>query len=244
MRELQIGKYEVLTLLSAGGMAEVYLGASRGPGGFRKYVVIKRILRGTAKDELAVKMFLDEARITAGFSHPNIAQTYDLEEDDEGLYVVMEFIPGQDLGQVMRTCAAEALTLPLGFTLSAMHDSALALHYAHTFRKPTGEQVSVVHRDVAQKNIMMSYDGQLKLLDFGIAKAKGSLVRTKAGTTKGTTGYMSPEQVRGEAVDGRSDVFALGIVLWEMVTGASALWWSQRDGRDAPGAGQEGATAL
>ncbi|MCC6335597.1 MAG: protein kinase [Myxococcales bacterium] len=216
----RIGKYDVLAQLTSGGMAELCLGCTAGPGGFRKYVVLKRILPDAANDEVFVQMFLDEARITAAFSHANIAQVFDLGEDRKsGLYVAMEFIPGQNLNEVVEACARQAAVLPLGFSVAVVHDCALALHYAHTFKLPTGEPSPVIHRDVAQKNVMVTYEGQVKLLDFGIAKAKNALSRTKAGTVKGTAGYMSPEQVRGEVVDARSDVFSLGVVLWEMVTG-------------------------
>jgi serine/threonine-protein kinase len=215
----RVGKYEILAPLTSGGMAELFLGATVGPGGFQKHVVIKRILPDASRDENFMRMFLDEARITAGFSHPNIAQVYDLGDDEQGLYVVMEFVPGQNLNQVVSTCAKKQHVLPLGFSVSVLNDCALALHYAHTYVKPSGERYPVVHRDVAQKNIMVAWDGQTKLLDFGIAKAANTLSRTKVGTVKGTAGYMSPEQVTGRDVDGRSDVFSLGVVLWEMVTG-------------------------
>lgn len=215
----RVGKYELLTPLTSGGMAELFLGTTVGPGGFQKHVVIKRILPDASRDETFMRMFLDEARITAGFTHPNIAQVYDLGEDEEGLYVVMEFIPGQNLNQVVSMCAKKQHVLPLGFSVSVVNDCALALHYAHTYVKPSGERYPVVHRDVAQKNIMVGWDGQTKLLDFGIAKAAGTLSRTKVGTVKGTAGYMSPEQVTAKPVDGRSDVFSLGVVAWEMVTG-------------------------
>jgi serine/threonine-protein kinase len=215
----RVGKYEILTPLTMGGMAELFIGTTMGPGGFQKHVVIKRILPDASRDEGFMRMFLDEARITAGFNHPNIAQVYDLGEDEQGLYVVMEFIPGQNLNQVVSTCAKQQHVLPLGFSASVINDCALALHYAHTYVKPSGEAYPVVHRDVAQKNIMVAWDGQTKLLDFGIAKAANTLSRTKVGTVKGTAGYMSPEQVMAKPVDGRSDVFSLGVVAWEMVTG-------------------------
>ncbi|HEY0881705.1 MAG TPA: serine/threonine-protein kinase, partial [Archangium sp.] len=201
-------------------MAELSLASTSGAGGFRKFVVLKQILPEASGDENFVKMFLDEARVTAAFSHPSICQVFEMGEDAAtGLYVAMEFIAGQDLNQVVAACARQQAVLPIGFSASVVHDCAQALHYAHTFKKPNGDDSPVIHRDVAQKNIMVTYDGQVKLLDFGIAKAKGALSRTRAGTVKGTAGYMSPEQVRGEAIDGRSDVFSLGVVLWEMVTG-------------------------
>ena len=216
----RVGRYEVLARLAKGGMAELSLASTQGPGGFRKFVVLKHILAEASGDENFVKMFLDEARVTAAFSHPGICQVFEMGDDTStGLYVAMEFIAGQDLNQVVTACAKQRAVLPVGFSASVVHDCAQALHYAHTFKLPSGEDSPVIHRDVAQKNIMVTYDGQVKLLDFGIAKAKGALARTRAGTVKGTAGYMSPEQVRGDAIDGRSDVFALGVVLWEMMTG-------------------------
>ncbi|WP_223764627.1 serine/threonine-protein kinase [Corallococcus sp. AS-1-6] len=215
----RIGKYEVLTQLTVGGMAELFLGYTSGPGGFRKYVVIKRILPDARSNDQFVRMFLDEARITAAFNHPNIAQVFDLGEEDDGLYLAMEFIGGQNLNQVTSACLKKRQPVPLAFTLSVARDVCLALHYAHTFTTPGGEASPVIHRDVAQKNIMVTYDGTVKLLDFGIAKAKNSLERTSVGTVKGTTGYMSPEQVRGDPLDGRSDLFSVGVVMHELITG-------------------------
>ncbi|MCK8499826.1 protein kinase [Myxococcus fulvus] len=216
----RIGKYEVVTQLSVGGMAELFLGFTSGPGGFRKYVVVKRILPDARDNEQFERMFLDEARITAAFNHPNIAQVFDLGQEEDGLFLAMEFIAGQNLNQITSACLRHHRPVPLGFTLSVARDVCMALHYAHTFTAPSGEPSPVIHRDVAQKNIMVTYDGMVKLLDFGIAKAKNSLERTHAGTVKGTTGYMSPEQVRGEKLDGRSDLFSVGVMLHEMLTGA------------------------
>ncbi|MDC0711919.1 serine/threonine-protein kinase [Stigmatella sp. ncwal1] len=214
-----IGKYEVITQLSVGGMAELFLGFTSGPGGFRKYVAIKRILPDVRSNEQFERMFLDEARITAAFNHPNIAQVYELGQEDDGLFLAMEFVAGQNLDQLTDACRRRRQPLPLGMSLAVGRDVCMALHYAHTFAGPSGRPSPVIHRDVAQKNIMVTYDGVVKLLDFGIAKARGSLERTHVGTVKGTAGYMSPEQVRGDPIDGRSDLFSLGVVLWELVTG-------------------------
>ncbi len=201
-------------------MAELFLGFTSGPGGFRKYVVIKRILPDARDNEQFERMFLDEARITAAFNHPNIAQVFDLGQEDDGLYLAMEFIAGQNLNQITGAHLRRKRPVPLGFTLSVGRDVCIALHYADTYTAPSGEPSPVIHRDVSQKNIMVTYDGVVKLLDFGIAKAKGSLERTQAGTVKGTTGYMSPEQVRGEKLDGRSDLFSVGVMMHELITGA------------------------
>jgi hypothetical protein len=218
-RGTRIGKYEVLTQLSLGGMAELFLAFTAGPGGFRKYVVVKRILPDVKGDEQFVKMFLDEARITAALNHPNIAQVFDLGEEEDGLYLAMEFISGQNLNQVAAACNRARRVIPVGFSCAVARDVLNALHHAHSFTDHTGRSYPVIHRDVAQKNIMVTYDGVTKLLDFGIAKARGKLGRTALGLVKGTTGYMSPEQVRGEEVDGRSDVFSVGVVLHEMLSG-------------------------
>ncbi|WP_338866835.1 protein kinase domain-containing protein [Myxococcus stipitatus] len=218
-RGRRIGKYEILTRLSLGGMAELFLAFTSGPGGFRKFVAVKQILPDIKKDEQFVQMFLDEARITAAFSHANIGQVFDLGEEDGELYLAMEFLPGQNLEQVIKAAARKQYGLPLGFIGRVIRDTCLGLHYAHHFTDPSGRPVAVVHRDVSPKNVMLTYDGVVKVIDFGIAKARGRLGRTQVGTVKGTSGYMSPEQVRGHAMDGRSDLFSVGVMMHELLTG-------------------------
>jgi serine/threonine protein kinase len=216
----KIGRYEVLSQLSVGGMAELFLGFTSGPGGFRKYAAIKRILPGARGDEQFERMFLDEARITAALNHSNIGQVFELGQDKGGLFLAMEFIAGQNLDEVIALGRRKlGGPLPLGFVLSVVRDVCLALHYAHTFTTPGGQPHPVIHRDVAHKNVMVTYDGVVKLLDFGIAKARGARAHTQVGMVKGTTGYMSPEQVRGEPLDGRSDLFSVGVMLHELITG-------------------------
>ncbi|MBI3182885.1 MAG: protein kinase [Myxococcales bacterium] len=214
-----LGKYEVLCRLSTGGMSEIFLAFQRGLAGFRKLVVIKSILPDIKGEEEFVRMFLDEAKITAAFNHPNIAQVYDLDIDDGELFLAMEFVPGATLVEVARACRQNGEPIPPGFTLQAVRDTAVALHYAHTFTDPLGRKQTVIHRDVAEKNIMVTYDGVTKLLDFGIAKSMNRTGRTSIGMVKGTSGYMSPEQILGEPLDARSDVFSLGVVLHECLTG-------------------------
>jgi serine/threonine protein kinase, bacterial len=217
-RGRRIGKYEILTRLSMGGMAELFLAYTAGPGGFRKFVAVKQILPDIKKDESFVKMFLDEARITAAFSNANIGQVFDLGEEDGELYLAMEFISGQNLEQIVKRAAKKMEPLPVGFSARVVRDACLGLHYAHHFTDPSGKPAPVVHRDVSPKNVMVTYTGDVKVIDFGIAKARGRLNRTQVGIVKGTSGYMSPEQVRNEPLDGRTDLFAAGVMLHELTT--------------------------
>ncbi len=219
VRGRQLGNYEVLCRLSTGGMAEIFLATKRGLAGFSKPVVLKKILPDIQGQEEFVQMFLDEAKVTAAFNHPNIAQVFDLDVDQDELFLTMEFVPGATLVEVARACRTLNEPMPVGFGLAAVRDTALALHYAHTFTDPLGEPSPVIHRDVAEKNIMVTYEGVTKLLDFGIAKNLGGVSRTQVGMVKGTSGYMSPEQIRGEPLDARSDLFSLGVVLYECITG-------------------------
>jgi len=217
-RGRRIGKYEILTRLSMGGMAELFLAYVAGPGGFRKYVAVKQILPDIKKDDSFVKMFLDEARITAAFSHSNIGQVYDLGEEQGELYLAMEFLSGQNLEQIIKRAAKREVLLPIGFACRVVRDSVLGLHYAHHFTDQAGRPAPVVHRDVSPKNVMVTYTGDVKMIDFGIAKARNRLNRTQVGIVKGTSGYMSPEQVKNEPLDGRTDLFAAAVFLHEMLT--------------------------
>ncbi|RKH40774.1 serine/threonine-protein kinase, partial [Corallococcus sicarius] len=214
-----LGKYEVLCRLSTGGMAEIFLAAQKGLAGFRKMVVLKQILPDIRGEEEFVRMFLDEAKVTAAFNHPHIAHVYDLDVADGELFLAMEFVPGATLVEVARACRTAHEPIPIGFSLMAVRDTAVALNYAHAFTDPLGRPSPVVHRDVAEKNIMVTYEGVTKLLDFGIAKSLARAGRTAVGMVKGTSGYMSPEQIMGDPLDARSDLFSLGVVLHECLTG-------------------------
>ncbi len=214
-----LGKYEVLCRLSTGGMSAIYLAHQTGLAGFKKLVVLKTILPDIGGEEDFVGMFLEEARMTAVFNHPNIAQVFELDTDEGQLFMAMEFVQGCTLVEMARACRQVKEAIPLGLTLAATRDTALALHYAHNFTDARGRRQIVIHRDVAEKNIMVTYEGVTKLLDFGIAKALGRSGRTSIGMVKGTSGYMSPEQIRGEPLDPRSDIFALGVVMHECLTG-------------------------
>ena len=200
-------------------MSQIYLATQSGIGGFRKLVVLKTILPDIGGEEDFVRMFLEEARTTAAFNHPNIAQVFELDVDAGELFMAMEFVQGCTLVEMAKACRAAREPIPVGFTLQSVRDTALALHYAHNFTDARGRKQIVIHRDVAEKNIMVTYEGVTKLLDFGIAKALGRSSRTSIGMVKGTSGYMSPEQIRGEPLDARTDVFSLGVVLHECLTG-------------------------
>jgi serine/threonine-protein kinase len=215
----RLGRYEVLTKLATGGMAELFLAYFTGPGGFRKFVALKRILPAYRAEDEFVAMFLDEARISAALSHTNIAQVFELSEAGKDFYIAMEFIEGQDLGRINRAARKAGGVLPVGFASALMRDVCSALHYAHSFTSPSGRPLPVVHRDLSLRNVMITYSGHTKVIDFGIAKARGSLSSTAGGQVKGSAGYMSPEQVRGEELDGSSDLFAAGAVLYELLTG-------------------------
>ncbi len=214
-----LGKYRILTRLSVGGMAEVFLTSGPTPTGEQRLVTVKRILPELRERDEFVHMFLDEARISASLAHLNIAQVYELGHERDELYIAMEFIAGQSLASILRRCKRLRRPVPLGFTAMVGRDLCKALDCAHNFVQRTGELAPIIHRDVSPTNVMVTYDGQVKVIDFGVAKAAGSLSRTATGTIKGSRGYMSPEQARGAPLDARSDIFAAGIVLHELLTG-------------------------
>ncbi len=211
-----VGKYVVKRKLAEGGMAEIYVAASRGPEGFEKEVVIKRVRSYLSTDPEFVQMFIAEARLASRLNHANIVQIFDFDKHEDTFYLAMEYVRGRSLWDVRRR--ARELMMPMRPTLVAHVglEVARGLHYAHRLND-RGEPLNLVHRDVTPHNVLMSWEGAIKLTDFGIAKAGNKL--TSPGMLKGKFAYMSPEQARGDAVDARTDVFALGIVLWEMLTG-------------------------
>jgi serine/threonine protein kinase len=214
-----VGKYEILRRLATGGMAEIYLARSTGTHGFEKLVVLKRILPNVAEDPGFVSMFLDEARIAATLHHPNIGDVYDVGTDRGIYFYTMEFVFGQDVGGIRRETKKLRQPSPLEIALAIVHGAASALEFAHEKTGPDGKPLGLVHRDVSGSNIMVSYDGAVKLLDFGIARASTSSHKTRTGAIKGKIPYMSPEQCRSSSVDRRTDLWALGVVLYQLTVG-------------------------
>ena len=214
----RLGKYEVLFSLATGGMARIYVGRSTGIGAFERHVVLKLILPEKANDTIAINMFLDEARLASSLNHQNVAQVFDVGEDAGIHFLAMEFVHGQDLRSVLATAGAAGTRIPYELGLAIVGGAAAGLHHAHERRGPDGKPLGIVHRDVSPSNIMIGYDGSIKVLDFGIAKAAARSAETVSGVIKGKFAYMSPEQCRGRDVDRRSDVFALGIILYEITT--------------------------
>ena len=204
--------------LAAGGMARIYIGRSTGIGSFERHVVLKMITPERANDQVAVNMFLDEARLAASLNHQNVAQVFEVGEDVGIHYLAMEYVHGQDLRAVLAKAGSQGTRIPLELALTVVAGAAAGLHHAHERRGPDGVPLGIVHRDVSPSNLMIGYDGAVKLLDFGIAKATARSVETQSGIIKGKFAYMAPEQCRGRDVDRRSDVFSLGIILYEIST--------------------------
>jgi serine/threonine-protein kinase len=215
----QFGKYLLLKRLALGGMAEIWLAKQLGVQGFEKLVVVKRILDQFAAEKEFVQMFLDEARLAATLNHPNVVQIYDLGQEQASFYIAMEFIAGHDLLAILRKCKRAQRTLPPPIAARLIAAACEGLHYAHTRKDNLGNPLNIVHRDVSPSNILVTYEGGVKVVDFGIAKAESHSTKTEAGKLKGKFSYMSPEQIRAMPLDARSDVFALGIVLYEILVG-------------------------
>jgi serine/threonine protein kinase len=217
-RDLLAGKYRLLATLGHGGMADVFLGAATGPAGFNKLVVIKR-LRSSGEDPALVQMFFDEARLAARLNHPNIVHTYEVDQSPEGYMLVMEYLEGQSLrrfAKAMRMAVGSFDPVLAAFLIS---EALIGLHYVHEMRDYDGTPLDVVHRDVSPQNLFITYEGQVKVLDFGIAKGGLNVTDTQSGVLKGKISYMAPEQASEGEVDRRADIFSAGVVLWELLTG-------------------------
>ena len=214
----QYGNYELLERIATGGMAEVYLARAFGVEGFEKRLVIKRILPSLATSDRFVSMFIQEAKICSLLTHPNVVHVFDLGKVDKSHYIAMEYIHGRDLTRTVRKLRAQGKKLPLRFAVYIVACMARGLSYAHCRNAPDGSSLGIVHRDISPHNIMLSFEGQVKVLDFGIARVEGTVAGgTEAQPGGGKFAYMSPEQASGKSVDSRTDVFACGIVLYELL---------------------------
>jgi serine/threonine protein kinase len=215
----RFGRYTLVKKLATGGMAEIWLARQRGLAGFNRFVVIKKILSHLSEQETFVRMFLDEARTSAQLNHPNVVQIYDLGRESDSYYIAMEFIAGENLAAIAWRGMKRGRPLSPQFAARIIADTCKALHYAHHLRGSDGQALEIVHRDISPQNILVTYEGEVKVVDFGIAKAATKSEHTKTGMLKGKFSYMSPEQCLGTPVDMRSDIFALGILLYELCTG-------------------------
>jgi eukaryotic-like serine/threonine-protein kinase len=219
------GKYKLLARLGQGGMAEVFLAVAFGPSGFNKLLVIKRLRPELAEDSAYLSMFLDEARLAARLNHPNVVQANDVGSIDGQHYLSMEYLDGQPLNRLFTVARTQGLQ-PTAAYLRLVSDTLAGLHYAHELADYDGTPLNVVHRDVSPHNVFITYDGQVKLVDFGVAKAATHAQRTSTGVVKGKISYMAPEQALSVAVDRRADIFSVGVILWELVTGQR--FWGDR----------------
>jgi len=200
-------------------MAEVYLAMREGVGGFEKLVVVKRIFSHFCEDQRFVTMFLDEARLAASISHPNVVEIFDIGEDTDGYFMAMEYLSGETLALIFETLRARQATIPAPIVARIGADVAAGLHYAHSATDGSGTALDIVHRDVTPSNIIVCFNGTTKIVDFGIAKAQLRDSQTRSGALKGKMAYLSPEQIEDTEVDHRTDIFQLGITLHEMLTG-------------------------
>ena len=223
-----IGRYQILDRLAVGGMAELFKATLMGDHGFEKLVAIKKILPHLATDSSFVEMFIDEARITAQLDHRHIVQVFELGNDADTPYIAMQFVDGLDVLALLRECARAQIRLPADLCALIARDVLDALDYAHNALDSSGRPLGIIHRDISPGNVLLSWRGDVKLTDFGIARAAERRHKTEAGTLKGKYGYMSPEQVSGSEIDARSDLFSVGILLAEMVM-ARRLFTSTND---------------
>lgn len=215
----RFGKYRLIDRIAVGGMAEIFLANQVDGEGLETPVVIKRIRPHLSKHATFVKMFLNEARLAAQLNHPNIVQIHDLGKIGESYFIAMEYIFGRDMRSIIPKAEEVGIPFPLVYALRIASDVCAGLHYAHQKVDLYGNPLNIVHRDVTPENIFVAFDGTVKVLDFGIAKATNQVEQTRAGELKGKISYMSPEQCQGKSVDRRSDIFSVGVALYEWLTG-------------------------
>lgn len=215
----KFGRYILLDRINVGGMAEVFRGKMAGVEGFERLVALKRILPNIAADPDFVEMFVDEAKLAVQLQHANIAQIYELGKEDDTYFMAMEYVSGVDLRSMWDRARHRNRLLPIAMSCHVMQKVCEGLDAAHRKKDAQGNEISLVHRDVSPQNILISFEGEVKVIDFGIARAANKVSKTQAGVLKGKFGYMSPEQVRGTDLDNRSDIFACGVVLYELLVG-------------------------
>ncbi|MSP17877.1 MAG: serine/threonine protein kinase, partial [Myxococcales bacterium] len=217
--ERPFGKYVLLERIAAGGMAEVYRALLRGDSGFEKTVALKLVLPDLDTDEQFLRLFRDEARIASTLTHANVIQTFDHGEIEQRLYLALEFVDGLDLGRLIDRLAATQAVMPPAMAAFVVAEAARGLAYAHDKQDARGAPLGIVHRDVSPRNILMSRSGEVKVADFGVARAAGKLFRTATGVVLGKVRYMAPEQMDGRPIDARADIYSLGAILYELITG-------------------------
>lgn len=218
-----IGKYRIVAELGHGGMANVYLAEAKGPSGFCKLVVLKTLLPQFADEPEVRESFLEEARLAGRLNHANVVQTYEIGHEGDRDVIVMEYLEGQSLVNVQRRAKVAQSPLSLAMHLRIIMDALEGIHYAHEMKDYDGTHLQLVHRDISPHNVFVTFDGQTKVLDFGIAKAARSANHTAEGVIKGKISYMAPEQVEGSNIDRRADLFSVGVMLWRAATGEK-LW--------------------
>jgi serine/threonine protein kinase len=209
-----LDRFTMLGKLTQGGMAEVYLACQKGPAGYSKLVVIKRVRPTLADDKDFVAMFVNEARLAALINHPNVVQIFDLGQDKRDWLLAMEFLDGRDMLQLGRACRAHKKAVPFDVTARIIADACAGLEHAHRLLGADGKPLNLVHRDMSPENILITFEGGVKVVDFGIAKARDNALRTQAGQIKGKLGYVAPEAILGQPLDGRADIFAIGATLY------------------------------
>ena len=219
MRESQQQRYRVIERLAAGGMAEVYRAESAGLEGFKKKVAIKRVLPHLAEKKRFISMFLDEARLGAHLSHSNCVQTFDVGVGDNTYFIVMEYVDGCDLKILLESMRKAGRVITPSQAVYMCIKMCEGLAYAHSLKDETGKPLQIVHRDISPPNVLITRFGEIKIVDFGLAKASSQLEKSEPGIIKGKFSYLSPEAATGQEVDHRTDIFAVGIILWEILAG-------------------------
>lgn len=217
------GRYELIERIDIGGMAEVFKARQRGVAGFERVVAIKRILPAISADAAVIGMFVEEAKLAVQLSHPNIAQIFDLGHVDDSYYIAMEYVDGRSSAALLNRFQQTQEKLPIEAVTFLIGEVADALHHAHFAEDELGRPLGVIHRDVSPQNLLLSFGGEVKVIDFGLAKAANRVSQTQDGVVKGKLAYLSPEQAQGFDIDRRSDLFSLGICAWEMLTGRRAF---------------------